>query len=431
VSNAAAVRALLPWLRPRAIAGRGPSFGFGDRLGVATPGHVRALRDHPGVKPILAQQSVRELGRTGRTFDDVLAAATFGAQVAGWTGGFGADADHLMTTADIDGGMAAEFTRFSVDPIALVPNLPVGAAPAAILEAFDRLPWASLEDDADAFLRRYPGELDLDGTALPLPRDQLLHAAARFGGAVAHLTALYRHLAGAMADRPFEFEIAVDEIAAPTSAVDHVYIATECRRLGLSWVSLAPRFVGTFEKGIDFLGALDALDRDVAIHAAIAEALGPYVLSVHSGSDKFSTYAAIAHRTRGAVHVKTSGTSYLESLRTICGVDPALFRRIWQASVEAYALARASYHVSARAADMPDVRRLPDADLMALLERPDCRELLHVSYGAVLGPSAVGGLGDDLRTRLWASRETYWARLAGHLGRHLAPFESGEASPSP
>ena len=66
----------------------------------------------------------------------------------------------------------------------------------------------------------------------------------------------------------------------------------ELQRLGMDFVSFAPRWVGQFEKGVEFIGDLDALQRDFQTHAEIARALGPYKLSLHSGSDKYSTYPA-------------------------------------------------------------------------------------------------------------------------------------------
>jgi len=68
------------------------------------------------------------------------------------------------------------------------------------------------------------------------------------------------------------------------------------------WVSLAPRYVGSFEKGIDYVGDLAAFEADFAGHAAIARALGPYKLSLHTGSDKFRIYDIAARPTEGLLH---------------------------------------------------------------------------------------------------------------------------------
>jgi len=429
--NAAALRQLIPWLRPKPVVGRGVSFGFGDRLGVATPGHIRALRENPGVAPVFAQQSARELARTGRTYQDVLDAATFGALAAGWAAGYGADADHLKTTVDIDAGVQAGFTMFTADPIALVPDLPADSHPDVVRRAFEMVPWASLEDDPRAFQARYPEVLDADGVSVALPRDRLIVAAARFGAAVAHLATMHRHLLATAGERAVEFEVAVDETAYPTSAVDHVYIVTELRRLGVSWASLAPSFVGRFEKGTDYRGDPAAFAADLAIHAALARALGSYTLSVHSASDKFSIYPTLARESRGAVHLKTSGTSYLEALRTMAEFEPDLLRRIWRVALETYSTSRSSYWVSATIEGLPEPQQLTDNSVASLLDSPSTREILHVAFGAIRGhgdtdPAGREGasLRDELLSMLWAHRETYWSRLATHLGRHLQPFST-------
>jgi hypothetical protein len=421
------MRALIQWLRPRPL-GQVASVGLGDRLGLATPGHIRALRAYPGPAPALAQQSVRELERTGRSMEEVLASATFGALAEGWRTGFGADADHLKTNADIEAAAAAGFTTFTADPIDLVPALPADAPGGSIRDAFERSPWDALEDRPADFRTRYPAQLKTEGGDIRLPTESLVAAAARFGPAVAHLAAMYRRLTAVTGEREVEFEIAVDEIAHPTTVVDHIYLATELRRLGVRWASFAPRFVGTFEKGADYIGEPQAFDADVGLHAAVARHFGPYKLSLHSGSDKFAIHEGFARETNGIAHLKTSGTSYLEALRTVASVNPDLLRKIWRVARSAYATARGSYHVSASVDRVPDPDGTPDDGLADLLDQRDARQILHVTYGAVLQhpETATDGAdpGEELRVTLWTHRERYWSDLTDHIGRHLAPFSS-------
>ena len=103
----------------------------------------------------------------------------------------------------------------------------------------------------------------------------LLRAAMKYGRAISHVTTLYRHLAASRPAGAFEFEVSVDETDTPTSHAEHLYIASELRRLGVVWVSLAPRFVGRFEKGVDYIGDPEAFAADVRVHAAIARQSGP------------------------------------------------------------------------------------------------------------------------------------------------------------
>jgi hypothetical protein len=182
-------------------------------------------------------------------------------------------------------------------------------------------------------------------------------------------------------------------------------------------VSLAPRFVGRFEKGVDYIGDLETFSAEFARHVAVARALGPYKLSLHSGSDKFSIYSLVARLADGLVHLKTAGTSYLEALRAIAQVDPALFREILAFARERYDTDRATYHVSAQLAKVPAPDALDDADLPGLLEQFDARQVLHVTFGSVLDR-----FGDQLLAALRGHEETYYNLLESHFRRHLSPF---------
>jgi hypothetical protein len=163
----------------------------------------------------------------------------------------------------------------------------------------------------------------------------------------------------------------------------------------------------------------------MAVHAAIAREYGGYKVSLHSGSDKFSIYPAVAELTRGAVHLKTAGTSYLEALRAIAKVAPDLFRDIYRFALQRYDVDRASYHVSAGLARAQVFASAPDADLPAALESDDARQVLHVTYGSVLKERDGAGrfrFADRLFAVLRSNRELYAATLQSHFVRHLAPF---------
>jgi hypothetical protein len=420
-ANARALRTTLRWLQPR-LLGLQTSAGFGDRLGLATPGHVQALRHvlqrapERTMAPIFAQQSIREMGRTGRTPDDVMSDATWGAFQAGWCGGLGADADHLKTVSDIDVCVAAGFSFYTIDPGAYVDNHADSDDPATIQRKVAALPWSTLESSPADLERSYVGQtFSLADRTLHIDTAGVMRAAAKYGGAIAHITALYRHLA--VKGVPFELEVSVDETETPTSHVEHVYIASELKRLGVRWVSLAPRYVGRFEKGVDYIGDLAALRDDLAGHAAIARALGPYKLSLHSGSDKFSVYPLIAAATEGMVHLKTAGTSYLEALRVAAQVNPVLFRAIGAFARKRYPVDRASYHVSAALERSPELADLADEQLPALLDQFDARQILHVTFGSTLAE-----FGTTLKTLLEEYAEAHYAALECHFVRHLEPF---------
>jgi hypothetical protein len=417
--NAAVLRERLPWLRPRTL-GLEESAGCGDRLGLATPGHIRAIRHVGGIAPILTQQSMRENARTGRTPQRVMDDAMWGVFQEGWREPWGADADHLKTADDIDLCVAAGYTFFTIDPGDYVDN-EAHTAPLDVLKGkIHALPWDDLEDSPSGLHERYLNRpFVVEDLALEFDETTLARAAAKYGQAIAHTVRMYRYLAAQADD--FELEMSVDETDTPTSIEEHFFIASELKRLGVQWVSLAPRYIGRFEKGVDYIGDLGEFEAELAKHAAIARVLGPYKLSIHSGSDKFSIYPIIARHTQGLVHLKTAGTSYLEALRTVAQVEPPFFRQILALAMERYPQDRATYHVSAQLTHVPDPDTLGDGDLPSLLDQFDAREVLHVTFGSVLDR-----FGERLLATLREHEEAHYSVLDAHFRRHLSPFVQWE-----
>jgi hypothetical protein len=419
--NAASLRTHLPWLQPRPLD-LALSAGLGDRLGVATPGHVRAIKAVNGkIAPIFIQQSMRENARTLRTPQQVMDDATWGMFAEGWQGPHGADADHLKTAEDIDACLEAGYTFYTIDPGAYVDNRAESVKLGELRELSTGLPKEMSIKDCGLLGK----EFDIEGMVISFDEPTLLKSMVKYGRAVDHVVNMYRHLVEAAGTRQFELEVSVDETESPTSHAEHVYIASELKRLGVEWVSLAPRFVGRFEKGVDYLGDLGAFERDYAGHAAIARQFGPYKLSLHSGSDKYSIYAASGRLSCGLVHLKTAGTSYLEALNTLAALDPIFFQEIYEFALGRYETDRHSYHVSA------DLNRAPlPASLLdwpGVLEQFDAREILHVTFGSVL--TAKDDKGEwRFRTRMMdflkANPEAYAAGLERHFSRHLRPFLS-------
>ena len=424
--NAAELRARLEWLRPVCLGLDSPSFGFGDRLGLATPGHARAARSlgppARGIAPVFAQQSVRENARTGRTPQEVLDDAMWGVFQTGWRAPWGADADHLKTTKAVGDFVEAGYTLYTIDPGDHVDDKAHSAGRTELEAKVEALPWAMLESDPREMEGRYLEQtFDLEGWSAAFDRQTLYRAAAKYGRAIAHTARMYRYLVEQMGNEAFELEVSVDETGTPTSPEEHLYIASELKRLGVAWVSLAPRYVGRFEKGVDYIGSVREFEAELTKHAAIARAFGPYKLSLHSGSDKFSIYPIIARLTEGLVHVKTAGTSYLEALRTVALVDPELFRSILALARRRYEEDRATYHVSADLKRVTAPDEPGDAELPDLLKQFDARQVLHVTFGSLLDQ-----LGDRLRETLASHEEIYAELLKSHFQQHLSPFGGGE-----
>ena len=384
------------------VLGLAPSFGFGDRIGLATPGHLGALRKSgSGIAAIFAQQSIREMARTERSPEEVMSDAMRALESGAWQQRHGADADHLKTPEDVDRTAAAGFTFFTIDPSDHVDQSADDYDEGTLREKF------AVIRDSTPWVENYRGQTVRLNTGKILEFDELavMRSAVKYGKAIheACKLAKYIDVVQSSSKRDYEIELSVDETEQPTTLAEHYIIAEQCLQEGMQLVSLAPRFIGDFEKGVDFIGDTEALETSLHQHAAIAEHLGPYKISLHSGSDKLSMYGALARATKGRFHVKTAGTSYLEALRVVAIEEPQLFREICNFSRERYNTDRATYHVHATLKNVPAVDEiLKDTKLQEIyLERWEQvkpgkgftapgRQILHCTFGSVLTDSNFG-----------------------------------------
>jgi len=421
--NARKLRRLFPWTAPQPL-GLKTSFGAGDRMGLAAPAHIRAARDcgEDNVSLVLAQQSIREMTRTQRTPDLVLDAATWGAFQENFQQPWGADADHLKTEEDIRKMVEAGFTFFTIDPSEHVDN-EASEYSGEQLEAH----FAQLADGAElaaAYLDQTFEVPDAAGELLRIPfdRETFLRAAIKYSRAATHTARLAGVLQELKGDGNFDLEMSVDETESPTTVAEHYFVANELKRRGVSVQSLAIRFVGDFEKGIDYKGDLNEFEARLRDHIAIAKALGPYKISVHSGSDKFSIFPIVGKICGKRVHERTAGTWYLEALRVAARRDVGLFREILDFAAERFATDRATYHVVRVVSDLPDYRSLSDADVEQILDHNTGRQMLHVTFGSVLTDKKENGawrFRDRIYQLLLKNEELHHEIVREHSRRHM------------
>ncbi len=435
--NARQLRKVFSWTSPVPL-GRASAIGCGDRLGLATPGHIRACRSTDAV-PVFAQQSIREMQRTGRSPQEVLNDVSWAVFREGYEAGFGADADHLKTKTHVDVCLAAGYTMYTIDPSDYVTDEADRLSGDALRDRFDALPWDQLDTSPEEHLDRYTGApITVDGDrgsiTIELSPTELRRAAIKYGEAIAHTRRLAEYLATQyQKHRPgetYDLEMSVDETSSPTRAHEHYFVAAELSRLGIEVTSLAPRFVGDFEKGIDYVGDLEAFEDAFEEHAIIAEARGGYKLSIHSGSDKFSIYPVLGRHAGDHVHLKTAGTSYLEALRIPARHDPSFFREIVDFAFDRFEDDRATYHVTTDLNVIPPPGKVADSELEdTYLEEENGRQLLHITYGSVLSARKNGQLRfrDRLFDLLDRYEEEHFEVLQEHFIRHIEGV--GEMSP--
>ncbi|HVI42841.1 MAG TPA: tagaturonate epimerase family protein [Anaerovoracaceae bacterium] len=400
----------LPYTLPSAFGRKTATFGLGDRLGLATPGHIRCFSNSKA-KPIFAQQSKRELDLTGRNYEKVLDDVCFAVFQEGYRGGFGADGDHLKKLEDIEGALNCGYTMITLDCSDIIGRGIEGLTDEEAAAAYEKSPL----DYRTRIERSYLSKGFLIGEEeYFFSKEELIRCSLIYKGAVDFVKEIYLKCLK-KADHPVDFELSIDETESVTTVQGHLFVAMELEYNEVEVTSLAPRFIGEFQKGIDYIGNKDQFEVQLKQHAAIAAHFG-YKLSIHSGSDKFSVFPIIGKYTGGILHLKTSGTSWLEAVGTIAEKNPLLYRKIHQKALEHFDEARRFYYVSGDPDKVEAPNHKEDEALIDYLKDDNSRQLLHITYGFVLDDIA---LKEELYQTLNENEEHYYGRLISHIGHHL------------
>lgn len=408
--NAKALRELFSFTAPTAVLDSDRTFGVGDRLGIACPGHIRVFKEYDA-RPIFAQQSIRELNLTNRTYADVLDAVTFSVFREGFKAGFGADGDHLKTPEEIVYALDNGFTMITLD---LSEHIRQDGG-AEKLELTEEL--------KNRYLNRV---FTVEGEKIVYDEDQLKKCYYIYGEALKFAVKIYNEYI-LTSERKVNFEVSIDETSTPTTPAQHYFVANELNLAQVQLDTLAPRFCGEFQKGIDYIGDIEQFERELKTHAAIARHFG-YRLSIHSGSDKFSIFELIGKYTEGKFHVKTAGTNWLEAMRVVAMKDPALYREIHAFALDKFEEAKRFYYVTTELNRIPKLEEVQDSDLPLYFENNDARQLIHITYGFILNAKNEDG-GFRFKDRLYAlwrkHENTYSEMIHRHIGRHLNLLYAG------
>ena len=411
-ANAAILRELFPWTSPVSLRGRKTTIGCGDRLGWASPGQIAAIREFDA-SPVLAQQSMRELKLTGRSYREVVDDTCFLVYQSGYKDGYGADGDHLKTIEDINVALGAGMPMITLD-------LSEEMLPAAgqwsedeVQNAFCSLP----ENVSRRIEETYAGKTFQTGTvSISFDRLTAKRCAVMYLKALDFAAKVHEHIRSIRGD-DFDLEISIDETTSPTLPEHHYFIVRELQHRGVGFSSLAPRFVGEFQKAIDYIGDLAEFERQFTQHAEIARSFGNYKISVHSGSDKFKVFPAIGKLTGQYLHLKTAGTSWLESVHVMAEKEPELYRAMHNCALAHFGEATKLYHISANPQHLPNLESLSDKDLPSMLKLDEGRQVLHITYGSILGDTA---LRQKFFDALFKNEEYYHERLKAHFEKHLS-----------
>ena len=377
------------------------SFGTGDRLGLVTAAHLSVDSNYP-VFPVVSQQSPRELERTGRTFKSVLLDAVMGVLESGYEGKYGADADHIKDEKYLRLGAEAGYTMYTLDVSEWLADVK-GLSADEIKDKASKLSPASLKILAE-----------LSGTKIPVPgmADYEVSGYALMESALIYEKSMdqVKQFRGVIKEymSDFDLEVSIDEGSRDTTPEDHIYVASYLKANGVDFTSLAPKFPGEFQKGVDYMGDVKALEASFRIHAALADG---YRLSLHSGSDKFSIYPLFGEITGKNFHIKTSGTSWLQAVKLIASANMPLFEELYKLCLDNLAESKKAYHVYITHDLFP--AELP-ADVMPFFDTRDVRQLFHISYGVLLDHK-----GAEIFSALKENESEHYAFVGDHINEHL------------
>ena len=412
------------WTNPRAFGNKVTTMGVGDRLGLASPGHIAVMRNYQ-VKPILAQQSIRELTLMERSIYDVLDAAAYAAVQEGYTGGFGADGDHLKLEDDIKLALDAGMSMLTLDCSDYIRNeVPEMSAEEQEAE-YNKLDESLRHHYEAAYLNR---TFEAAGMSITFDKAELIYNVLLYADALTYMVHIYKDFIQ-KADRAIDFEVSIDETATVTKPESHFFVAQELINEGVTVNSLAPRFIGEFQKGVDYMGDLEAFEVDLAKHANIAKYFD-YKLSVHSGSDKFSAFPIVAKHTDGLFHLKTAGTNWLEAVRVLSKHNTVLFREMHKYAFDHFPEAQAYYHITPDLDAIRPLDEVSDEELPEYMNDRNARQVWHVTYGVLL--TAVDEAGERrFKPEFFANmdefEEEYRESLVGHIGKHLETLQLPKA----
>ncbi len=285
------------------------TIGVGDRFAHQAEAQLQACVKlaEQGIEVIpVWNKSNREHSFIGSEPQSVFDAAKAAVEALGWERGWHVDADHInMDTVDKYLGCSDFFT---IDVADFIGEAPAEGAVAAFVEKHQEL----------------IGSVTIEGIDVPfdISREYVEEVAGKYLAAVAEAGTIYRHIEANKDD--FIAEVSMDETDAPQTPPELLIILAALADEGVRLQTIAPKFTGRFNKGVDYVGDLAQFEKEfnddlaVITHAITAYGLPENLkLSVHSGSDKFSIYPIMGdalRRTGAGVHVKTAGTTWLEEL---------------------------------------------------------------------------------------------------------------------
>jgi hypothetical protein len=369
------------------------SFGIGDRFchqGKAQlSAIIKAKEQGLNITPVW-NKSHREHTIIGTTPPDTRQEALDAVKALQWDGPYFVDADHIGP------GSVEKF---------------IESSDFFTLDVADFIAQPADKTDIDAFVKKYSkyiGSLTINGIehTLDITEDIIRAIAGKFLLAVRQAGEIYRHIAEAKGAGSFITEVSMDETDQPQTPVEMLFILAAIADEGIPAQTIAPKFTGRFNKGVDYVGDVTAFakefEEDLAVvNFAVREFGLPenLKLSIHSGSDKFSIYGPIAGALKkfdAGLHVKTAGTTWLEELIGLAmagGDGLSIAKEVYAKALHRFGELCGPYAtvIDIDTAELPTAEQVDQWDGQSFASalrhdqsceqyNPNFRQLLHVAY---------------------------------------------------
>ena len=405
------------------------SFGIGDRFSHEGEAQLSALIEAAGLYSVsfvpVWNKSNREHQIVGSTPMDTRREADEAVRALGYQGSYFVDADHInMNNVD----------RF------------IDASDFFTIDVADYIGRAADEDSIRIFTEKnlkYSGDLIIPGIneTFAVKKDFIDKTARKYLFAAQEAGRIYRHIVESKKCDDFITEVSMDEVDSAQTPLEIFFILSALAMEGVPLQTIAPKFTGRFNKGVDYIGDTmqyakefkeDLMVIDYAIHEfGLNEGLK---LSIHSGSDKFSIYpimGSLLQQYDKGIHIKTAGTTWLEEIIGLSLADEQALKLVKK--IATTALGRIE-ELCAPYVTVIDINplRLPTPDQISSwsgmdyaralrhnpcdeLYNPDFRQLIHVSY------KIASELSKDYYPAIRRNRETIAREVKENLlGRHIA-----------
>ena len=383
------------------------SFGIGDRFGHQGKAQLSAVMEarEQGLDIIpVWNKSNREHSIIGTTPADTRKEADAAVAACGYEDPYFVDADHI--------GLE------TVDPF-------IESSDFFTLDVADFITTPADKADVDSFVKKYDkyiGSITIDGIDqdFNVTAEQIGRIADKFLLAIREAGKIYHHIVGVKGEGNFVTEVSMDETDQPQTPVEMFFILATIADEGIPAQTVAPKFTGRFNKGVDYVGDVAGFARefeqDVAVFAFAVREFGlpeNLKLSIHSGSDKFSIYGPMAEVLKkfdAGLHIKTAGTTWLEELIGLAmagGEGLSLAKAVYTKALPRFGELCGPYAtvIDIDTAELPTAEEVDAWDgqsyASALRHDPTCekynpslRQLLHVGYkiAAEMGPRFLDAL---------------------------------------